>query len=403
MTRLLAVLALLCGLVLVAPSVSATPYLALHAGTPCATCHVNLQGGGGRTDIGFGAGLYNGAALYDQIGFNWLAYRETNDIVPGIVSFGYDVRAQSARIGAPEISLVDGEVDAALPQRRIFLMQLQPYLTIEPHETITLYATYSADRDTFQEGEACSEPFSGQSCYEAMAIVHPHRKSPEFRLGVLQPNIGIRHDDHTMYIRGDASRARAPVIAPNYADVGGDVNWTALNWLRVEAGAYWARKLSEAVGDEAVVGENDVAWNARIAFSPVFGRSRVWRFATLAGASVFGAGEFRMENVFAGIGLMNRASVLLEASLLHYGGSDAPSARNLAAVFHVQAFPWLIAHGRVEQGHAERGGAAVDNLALVGGFRVFPLPLIEIRPEYRHTWTDTYRTGQYTFQFRTFF
>ena len=92
------------GVITGAGDAHATPWMSLQAGTPCATCHTNVQGGGGRTEIGWGNSLYTGMFTYDQLGFNWLANRETNEIVPGYVSFGYDVRAQSARIGAPSIT-----------------------------------------------------------------------------------------------------------------------------------------------------------------------------------------------------------------------------------------------------------------------------------------------------------
>jgi hypothetical protein len=81
-------LAVLGIIAIFAPAANATPWMSLQAGTPCATCHVNVQGGGGRTEIGWGSGAYTGLLQWDQLSFDWLAERETNDIVPGYVSLG---------------------------------------------------------------------------------------------------------------------------------------------------------------------------------------------------------------------------------------------------------------------------------------------------------------------------
>ncbi|MBU6161625.1 MAG: hypothetical protein KGO50_10915, partial [Myxococcales bacterium] len=53
------------GVVTGAGEAHATPWMSLQAGTPCATCHTNVQGGGGRTEIGWGNSLYTGMFTYD--------------------------------------------------------------------------------------------------------------------------------------------------------------------------------------------------------------------------------------------------------------------------------------------------------------------------------------------------
>lgn len=403
-SALLWALVVAVGVFMNAGDAHATPWTSLHAGTPCATCHTNVQGGGGRTEIGWGNSLYTGMFTYDQLGFNWLANRETNEIVPGYVSFGYDVRAQSARIGAPSITFTnEGEVEATLPERELFLMQMQPYLTVSPHETIDLYGTWNAGRGTFQDGEACWTPYPGMSCFEAMAIVRPHEKAPLVRVGMIQPSIGIRHDDHTMLLRQDASRERLPIIPASYAELGGELTYKPVYWFTADAGVYWANNLAESVGDTTRVQDDDVAYSGRVTFAPLFGRQRNLRFSTLMGASTYGAGDFRMDNLFAGIGWLNRGSIILESAFLHYYGGTTPSGRNLSLMTNVQIVPWFVLTGRVEQAHAERDGNLYNNLSFVGGFQFFPLPFFEIRPEYRHTTTDRYRTGQYTIQLHAFF
>jgi hypothetical protein len=298
-------------------------------------------------------------------------------------------------------------VDAELAKRSQFLMQIQPYLTVTPHEAISLYGTYSAGQGTFEDGDACWTPYAGQSCYEAMAIISPSHDAPTIRLGVLQPSIGIRHDDHTMLIRGDASRSRAPIIPANYAELGGELTYKPAYWFTVDAGLFRARNLSLSVGDPTRVQDNDVAYSARATFSPLVGQSRSLRFSTLMGGSVYGAGDFMMENIFLGTGWLNHGSIILESAFLQYQGGDTPTARNLSVQTNVQLAPWFILQGRVEQGQATRTVSAVETdfntLAFVGGFQFFPIPYFEIRPEYRHTTTDQYVTGQYTVQFHLYY
>jgi hypothetical protein len=382
---------------------AAVPWMSLQAGTPCATCHVNVQGGGGRTEIGWGAGAYTGMLKWDQLGFNWLANRETNEIVPDWVSFGYDIRAQSARIGAPAVSFVDGEVQAELPERSLFLMQMQPYLTITPHETVDIYGTYYAGRGTFEDGEGCWTPYPGQSCYEAMAIVRPHEKAPLLRVGMMQPSVGIRHDDHTMLIRQDVSRDRIPVIPANYAEVGAELTYRPVYWFFADTGVFSADNLALAIGDPTRVQSSDLAFSGRATFAPLVGQRRNLRFSTLMGGSVYGAGDFRMDNVFAGLGWLNRGSILFETSFMRYFGGTSPDARNISVQTNAQIFPWLIAQARVEHGNADRGGTASDSTTFVGGFQWFILPYLEARPEYRHTTTDRYVSGQYTIMLHAFY
>jgi hypothetical protein len=385
-------------------SANATPWMSLHAGTPCQTCHVNTQGGGMRTEIGWGAGAYTGMVDWSKLSFDWLAERESNALVDDVLSIGWDIRSQSARIGQPSIRVDDqGRVESELADRSLFLMQLQPYMMVRPHEVLELYGTWAfAAGETISDRDGCVEPFAGQSCFEAMAIVHP-AEDWTIRAGMLQPSVGLRHDDHTMLIREDVSRG--PVLAANYAEPGGEVTYLPTYWLRADAGVFNARNLSEAIADPAQVTTNDVAISSRVTFQPVLGRSRNARFATQLGGSIYTAGAFRMENLFAGVGWLNRGSVLFESAWMQYSGGSGPTptARNLSTQLNVQLWTWLIATSRAETGHARRNGDQFDTFAYAGGVQWFPLPFIEIRPEYRYESNDRFRTGQYTVQLHFFY
>lgn len=382
----------------------ALPYMAQIAGTPCITCHVNQQGGGMRTEIGWGSMAYSGALQYEQIGLDWVSERESNEVIDDIMALGLDARWQAARVGAPSITLSDAGVpEAELAPWDVFTMQLQPYLSVEAHEMLTIYGTYNMGQGTFEDGEACWTPYAGQSCFEAMAIFEPAANLPSLRAGMIQPSIGIRHDDHTMLIRQDVSQARAPIIAPNYAELGAEVRYQPTYWFSTEVGAYSASNLEDAVGEPAM-GEDGVAsWNARVTFFPQFGRLPRARFTGLFGASTYNAAKFGTDNVFAGIGWLNRGSILLEGAQFRYADRVDRSARSLSVLTTARAFDWLFAQVRVEQGHAETSEGNDDTLAVVGGLQFFPLPYIELRPEYRWERTDTYESGQYSVQLHLFY
>jgi hypothetical protein len=382
---------------------TATPHYALIAGAPCSTCHVNEQGGGMRTEIGWGSSALNGLVQYEQIGLPWLTDLETNQIADGLLSLGIDARWQAARVGAPSITInAQGQPEAELAPWRVFTMQLQPYLAVQAHESLTLYGTFAMGEGTFKDGDVCWTPYPGQSCWEAMAIWKPFRGGPSLRAGRAQPSVGIRHDDHTMLIRQDISQERRPILPANYAEYGAEIAWQPRYWFRVEAGAWQAAGLAEAVADERVVTDRNAAVNARVTFSPQFGPPRA-RFSTLLGASTYAAGGFRMDSLFAGIGWRNQLSLLVEQALFHFGADVDRSARAFSTLATWQALDWLQVYSRVELAHAERDDQTWDTTASVSGVRFFPLPWLELRPEYRLVWADRYSTGQYAVQLHLFF
>lgn len=382
----------------------AHPHMSLLAGAPCATCHVNGQGGGMRTPIGWGSMAYTGAVQWEQVGVPWLSDRVSNEVVDHLASAGFNLRMQTARLGPPQVTLDDaGAPEISPAPRETFLMQAQPYLAVTPLEWLTLYGTWNAGRETFREGDFCDTPYPGQQCFEATAIVHPGRRLPGVRVGMLQPSAGLRHDDHTMLIRQDASTPRTPVMPANFADWGAEVFWQPRFWVRTEAGALSARALSDAIGDDAIVSRSDPAFVARAQWLPQFGTSPGLRFTGMVGASTLSAGAFRMDNVFVGAGWMDRGALLLEAANLHYGSDADRSGRNLSAMLTVPTWEWLVLQGRLEHGHARRQEQTFDTLAFVGGLRVHPIPFVEVRPEYRWQETDRFRAAQYTVQVHLFY
>lgn len=388
----------LVALILLIPAwASALPRMSLTAGTPCSACHVNMQGGGGRTEIGWGSMAYNGAFTYEDMGFSALAEQETNTFSDGAFSLGMDIRLQMAKFGAPRVARTG---DVVPPERRVIPMQIQPYLAIFPTDWLKLYGTYAVGPATF-DGKLCDPTYAGQSCFEAEAIIQPSYSAPAIRIGQIQPSIGIRHDDHTMLVRGDASAPRVPIIAPNYAELGAELTYTPKYWFSTETGIFRAKNLSEAIANTDVVTETDAAWVGRIQFAPRIKED--WPITTYIGTSLYLAGQFQMENYFLGLGWLDNGSLMFEVSRSNRGDDVKHETLNMMTMLSVQAKEWLIVEARYERAKTtlETGDATTHSAVL--GLQFFPIPYVELRPEYRYLRTDDYAMGQYTLQVHMFY
>ena len=64
---------------------------------------------------------------------------------------------------------------------------------------------------------------------------------------------------------------------------------------------------------------------------------------------------------------------------------------------------WISAALRFEQAQTTTSSREYDTWSLVGGLEFFPVPYLEIRPEYRLVQTQEYRFGQATVQFHAFY
>src|SRR5436305_1403475 len=96
---------------------------ALLTGTRCSACHVNPQGGGQRTELGWSYLNQIGAFNPESVGIPKTPDDATNSYWDGIVSFGLDTRFEDARLGTP--------IDTAPSVPRYFIpMQFSPYISI---------------------------------------------------------------------------------------------------------------------------------------------------------------------------------------------------------------------------------------------------------------------------------
>ncbi len=385
----LSLLALSFFAILLTPALAtAVPRMSLTAGTPCSACHINGQGGGMRTEIGWGASVYTGAYIPEKF-----EEMESNSYFDGLLSVGTDIRLQTFRG-----SVAPGSDE--LPSRLYLPMQLQPYIASIPTEWLTLYGSYNIGPSVFRGDGLCNPVYAGQSCFEAAAKIQPSYTAPYVRVGNFQPSIGVRHDDHTMLLRNDAASPRTPIIAPNYAELGAELTYVPAHWFHTDAGVFRAANLSESIADEEVVGKNDIAYLGRVQFMP---RLDDIDLVSWIGTSLYGAGSFKMENYFIGVGKLDTASLMVELSRSTRGKDKDYKTLNFMTKLDVPIKEWIVLSGRVEQGTTQNAGNESQTQQAVLGVEFFPIPFVELRPEYRYTRTGTYALAQYTLQMHVFY
>jgi len=256
-------------LMTVASPAEAVPRMSLTAGTPCIACHVNPTGSGMRTELGYGSMSDVGAITFTDMGLKEEGDPGTNTLFDGILALGVDARVQMARLGNPTLDETGDDPEVIYPEYTIFPMQLQPYVAVRPMTGLTLYGSFVAGPETLRGGDFCDTVFPGMSCYDAFALYEPTGAWPTVRAGVFQPAIGIRHDDHTLFVRGDARDRRRPIIPPSYAEPGAEITIQPVTWFRTEVGGYATMNLDEALNDASDTADLwPAAYNVRVTFQP---------------------------------------------------------------------------------------------------------------------------------------
>ena len=380
LVRSRAIIILLAVAAIVAPaggSLSALPRFSLLTGTRCSACHFNPQGSGIRNELGWSTMNRVGLISPESVGLDSLfANDETNTYFDGVLTFGIDARLQMAKLGAPPNA-----------ERKIIPMQLAPALAVQPFEWLTAYGTYNF-------GPA---RYPGQTNFDAAVMVQPDITLPSLRLGYMQPSIGIRHDDHTMFVRRDAAGYRTPLIPPNYNELGAEINYEGLRWLTVNAGAYSAHNLAKK--SELFLDSTKPAMLARVVLWPQLLDEGI---NGMAGGSFYGNQDFRMLNGFAGFGLADKATVYGEGSF--FKNAAGRIIRNMMIQSTYQLAQWVNLEWRYEWGLSEHPSTGPFYAhSFVIGSEFFLFPYLELRPEYRYVETSDYTLGQYALQIHAFY
>lgn len=389
--------------------VLALPQFSLLTGNRCLTCHVNAQGGGLRGELGWyvakDASMLNpkDIPLLRDI---YALDGESNSYIDGQLTIGMDLRGQLTR--SPSF-------DRAT--RRFFPMQLALYGAFKPNgvEWLTLEGSF----DAASLWTSARGSYPGQSGWTASALIQPGLTLPLLRIGKFQPTVGVRYDDHTMLIRQVAGAFARPLIPPSYADWGAELQYDGLQWLSLSAGAFLPQNLSAintaySNGDfgSIIKGISPDSSLSRLISSPTLtGRVKFWlrtedHFVnSYLGSSVLANSDFGMLSFFAGVGLTDKLSLMGEYMLS--GVRNGFAGQNWSAELTYRPFAWLYPYLRYEQGRTQIfDGSNVRN-SYANNFTVgvqwFPLPYIELRPEWRFYDNERFTSTRWNMQVHFFY
>lgn len=368
-----------CGL---AEQAEATVQFALLTGNRCINCHMTTQGGAQRDELG-------------QYAMDGVGLLDPTQTLPGRTAFaggkvllGADFRAQMAR------SHVSPNAE-----RKYFPMQAAVYMTARPSNALKLEGTYNFGPDKYD----------GQEAWTASVMYQPTFNWPMFRVGHIQPSIGMRYDDHTMLVRQVPDVVGASsLIAPNYAEYGAEVHYYRKLWLSLTAGVYAARALAE--NDVMTIGapvslirdRDKPSYLGRVVFWP---RLVPQKMNFYVGGSLLKNDDFKLTNLFGGIGRQDKVALMAEVAFSDK--ENLRTSRTVSVDVSVQPRSGVILFVRGEHGQVthERVGANVElttRQAVLGG-QLFLMPQVELRPEYRILDTETFRSGRYAVQLHIFY
>ena len=117
--------------------------------------------------------------------------------------------------------------------------------------------------------------------------------------------------------------------------------------------------------------------------------------------SVYGSNEFNLLTGMIGVGLSNGLSVYSEVS--HSIQGDAYTTLNGMFGTAYAVADYIVPSMRVERAQTDTGAEIITVEAFVASLEFFPIPFVEIRPEYRIVKTKAYVFGQPTVQLHIFY
>jgi hypothetical protein len=393
-----------------AATVQALPQFSLMTGNRCLTCHVNAQGGGIRSELGWYAAKDASMINPKDVPLLRELYAldgESNAYIDGQLTIGMDLRGQMTR--SPRSDLAE---------RRFFPMQLALYgaLNVIGAEWLTLEGGF----DAASLWQSARGTYPGQSGWSASALIQPGLTLPLLRVGHFQPTLGVRYDDHTMLIRQISGAFGRPLLPPMYADWGAELQYDGLQWLSLAAGAFLPRNLS-AIRSATTSGEfssilgalsPESSFGELLADPVLTGRIKLWlrtedhALNSYVGGSTLYHSGFQLWNAFAGVGLTDRLSLMGEYMTAAMRGGFTTQSWSLELTY--RPFAWLYPYVRYEQGQTQNpasgGGfsaAYANNLTI--GAQWFPLPYIELRPEWRLYDTERYASTRWNLQVHVFY
>ncbi|MDP4199565.1 MAG: hypothetical protein Q8922_03335 [Bacteroidota bacterium] len=381
---------------LTSPLARAIPRFSLLTGTRCSVCHFNPQGSGVRTQLGWE--MMNETGLFKWHGpsedTSAVVSSPTNTLFGGTLIPGFDGRLQQVRLSRTGESML-------IP------MQTSVSLGIQASHQLTAYTNWNIA--SIIERARNGSLYPGETDYDAAIQYQPAVTLPSIRVGMIEPSLGIRQDDHTLFAHDEAAMNGIALIPPYYNELGAELTFEGIRWMTVNAGLYNSYNLS--LIDPSI---GTVKSNLDFSLPSVSARVMFWPqlldegINGEIGGSILSNGSLLMVNGFAGFGLADKSTLYLEA--LYAENADNRIIRNFSVIGSYELAPWLAAEWRYDWGQTEMYPSV--SLAWAQGFlfglEFFPLPMIEIRPEYRILHKNPYAqnatyTGQWTGQVHVFY
>jgi hypothetical protein len=328
------------------------PRFAMRGGGNCIDCHVNPTGGEMRNDRG-----WNMSRKFLTMSSPDSGFKMSNKIGENI-RFGLDVR---------------GQMLGTLGKfKRIDFQNMSGvlYSNVDLSEQINVFAKYDFEN----------------SLWEGFGVAHIFPNNGYIKGGSFVPNFGIRLDDHTAYTRGGdmgfiTNQKLGLIYDPYYAETGGEVG------LYISDFAFLTVSIGRPIGRPAQpLLTNDPSYTARLQFNPslsedvniLFGGS--WhRFRN---SLTFPRSIADMYGGFAGIAIGN-FTLLGEYDIARsYIIIDSlTNALMIEASYGIiRGLDVVVRYDRIDPStHRVKD----DHSRIVLGLDIFPLPFVEILPQYR--------------------
>lgn len=360
------------------------PEYTLTTGNRCMNCHISPQGGAQRNILGAYARNESSLIQDEKILKFFSDFNSMNNFANEKVVWGFDLRWQTARLGDPSNS-----------QRKYFGMQAIPYLTYQPINWMKLSGHYNLPYALdFLSDDNKTIRYPGQATWSASIYIQPTYDYPTLRMGYFSPSIGTKYDDHTMFNRAVWTTYPQTILPPDNNEIGIELNYDRPYWIQLTAGIYGTEtmsniKLANLNGERVSLADGKTpAYLFKTVFTPRFNRNFI---NTYIGGSYFISNDYNITNLFAGIGLTDKAALMGEYTITEK--KDIRNSDNLMLVLYYplhQGFAFTLRYEKAYTKDYTKPNAqeqlSFSNFttdAYVLGANVYPLPNIEIRPEFR--------------------
>ncbi|MFC1541324.1 hypothetical protein ACFL50_02605 [Candidatus Latescibacterota bacterium] len=365
------------------------PQYATLNGEQCISCHINAQGGGLRNYRGWRYHSDVGLIIPEtvKLGALYAKDRKSNTALNSKLTYGGDFRVQMVRSHkSPDAN------------RRIFPMQAALYTDYEITDRVHAELSYNFG----------PKKFDGQQAWTSSIIIQPEFSYTQFRMGFFQPSIGLRYDDHIMLVRRTPGADGNTIIAPNYAEYGAEFTYNGFDTFSFTAGVFDAKSLAENFvinnsGHQVslIDDKHNPSWLGRIVFWP---ENYIEQISIFSGVSYYVNNDFSISNLFAGIGILEKISLLTDYS--RTVKTNMRSTNNLMVETGFEVSPPLRLFIRGERGKTftNIGGSDLKTYTNQGviGAQILLLPYVEFRPEYRIVDTERFRSTRYFAQIHIF-